>query len=539
MASCTSTPEEPEAQDPAAARQFDLLVSKENGYYYHPFLRQSPAGPQAQSYALRTLTELGSSPKTSMDSAQAESFRQGALETSSLWGRNWMIALRQAGAGEVLGAGDAEAVNKTRNKGGWYVDSALGDEDDAARLGSTWAALEVLDALGRLDALPSADRSATLDWLRSLAAEPRPVDQSSALARCLQLLKEPVPGALTQAAAPRTDDFARLTPDARASRLADTYSYVVVQEAAGKRPAPDRKVWEPVLRDGAATLPHEQLYKLVHILKAAGSPKAVFAPVEKRLDGERLDDGTVRDPGAYLGNPDASLFVQRLRALAGWSREDAGLLTALEREEKSHDVSQESAERLNRAALRKVTAGGDAGEPARQLCADPRVLPGSVTEQNATQWQRTALNCADAGAPVGTPKIGSWHLDTPDRVVAAATVAVGLADSDHRDSIPAWITADALAQWARHPDRIDSVYGYVLVVRAYALLGGETDAALREALGRGVTQHKGCPELPDLYQVGGGDSACDLKTTWGVWTLDRQLHGAMGWLPATNPRDKK
>ncbi|MFD7668987.1 hypothetical protein [Streptomyces sp. NPDC059788] len=539
MASCTSASEEPAAPESAAARQFDLLVSKQNGYYYHPFLRQAPAGPQAQSYALRTLSELGRDPKTSMASDDAESFRRGALETSSLWGRDWMIALRAAGADGVLSAGDAEAVNKLRDKGGWYVDSALGDDSDEARLGSTWAALEVLDALGRLDALPSQDREATLDWLRSLSAKPRPLDQSSALARCLQLLKEPVPGALTRIAAPRTDDFAQLTPDDRAARLADTYSYVVVQEAAGKRPAADRKVWEPVLRDGAATLPYEQLYQLVHILKAAGSPKAVFAPVEKRLEGERLDDGTVRDPGAYLGNPDASLFVQRLRALAGWSRKDTGLRTALEREEKSPDASQESAERLNRAALRKVTAGGDAGEQARQLCADPRVLPGSVTEQNATQWQRTTLNCADAGAPVDAPKIGTWSLDTPDRVVAAATVVVGLADSDLRDSVPAWITADALKQWAHNPDRFNSVYGYVLVARAYALLGGETDASLRDALKRGVTSHKGCPGLPDLYQVGGGDSACDLKTTWGVWTLDRQLHGAMGWLPGTKPRNKK
>ncbi len=539
VASCASTPKEAAAPEPAAAQQFDLLVSKENGYYYHPFLRESPAGPQAQSYALRTLSELGHEPKTSMASDEAESFRGGALETSSLWGRDWLIPLRRAGADEVLGAGDAEAVNKTRNKGGWYADSALGDEGDAARLGSTWAALEVLDALGRLDALPSEDRAATLAWLHSLARTPRAVDQSSALARCLQLLKEPVPDALTRIAAPRTDDFAKLTADGRAARLADTYGYVVIQEAAGKRPAVDRKAWEPVLRDGTATLPYEQLYKLVHILKAAGSPKALFTPVAERLDGERLDDGTVRDPSAYIGNPDASLFVQRLRALAGWSREDAGLRTALEREEKSHDASQEGAERLNRAALRKVTAGGDVSAQARQLCADPRVLPGTVTEQNATQWQRTALNCADAGASVEAPKIGTWHLDTPDRVVAAATVTVGLADSGRRGSVPSWITADALKQWARNPGRFTSVYGYVLVARAYVLLGGEPDAALRDALKRGVTPYKGCPGLPGLYQVGGGDPACDLKTTWGVWTLDRQLDGAMGWLPATKPRNDK
>ncbi|MER5216115.1 hypothetical protein ABT063_37695 [Streptomyces sp. NPDC002838] len=524
------------------------MVSKQNGYYYHPFLRDQPAGPQAQSFALRTLSELGRDPKTSAASAQVESLRREALETSPLWGRDWLVPLRRAGAGTALGAGDAAAVNKLRDKGGWYVDSALGDDSDAARLGATWAALEVLDALGRLDDLPVADRSATVSWLRSLAkpakptkptktakptTKPRPLDESSALARSLYLLKQPVPATLTRIAAPRTDDFADLTPDARATRLDDTYSYTLIQQAAGKRPAVNRRVWEPVLRDGATTLPYEQLYELVHVLKAAGSPRTVFTPVLKRLDGERLDDGTVRDPDAYIGNPDASLFVQRLRALAGWSRKDPGLLAALEREEKSDDVSQEGAERLSRAALREVTAGGGTSGQARQLCADPRVVPATVTEQNATQWQRTTLNCTDAGASTAVPKIGTWSTDTPERVVAAATVAVGFADSGRRDSIPSWITADALEHWAQNPGRFTSVYGYALVVRAYSLVGGALDAPLREALGRGITPYKGCPGLPGLYQVGGGDSACDLKTTWGVWTLDRQLHGALGRLPAT------
>ncbi|WP_200258606.1 hypothetical protein [Streptomyces sp. HSG2] len=503
-------------------------------------MRQQPAGSQVQSFALRTLSELGCDPKISMTSDQVRSFRRGALETSSLWGRDWLIPLRRAGVDEALGTGDATAVNKARTNGGWYVDSALGDDGDAARLGSTWAALEVLDALGCLDDLPSDDRAATVAWLRSLADDkPRALDQSSAVARSLQMLNEPVPAALTRIAAPRTDDFSDLTPDDRATRLADTYSFVVIQEAAGKRPAVNLQVWEPVLRDGAATLPYEQLYSLVHVLKAAGSPKSVFAPVWKRLDGERLDDGLVRDPDAYSGNPDASLFVQRLRALAGWSRMDPGLLAALKREEKSGDVSQEGAEQLNRVALRKVTAGGGASEQARQLCVNPRVLPTTVTEHNATQWQRTTLNCVDAGASTDTPTIGTWSLDTPDRVAAAATVAVGLADSGHRDRMPSWITAEALKQWARNPDRFTTVYDYTLVVRAYALLGGVLDAGLRDALGRGVTPCRGCPGLPDLYQVGGGDAACDLKTTWGVWTLDRQLHGAMRWLPTGNPGNGK
>ncbi|MFE0455407.1 hypothetical protein ACFW2D_29900 [Streptomyces sp. NPDC058914] len=539
MTSCTSTSGDSGRKEPDAARQFDLLISEQNGYYYHPFLREEPAGPQAQSFALRTLAELGHTPRTSMAAAEVASFRRGALETSSLWGRDWLIPLRRAGASEALGAADATAVHRARAQGGWYVDSALGDNDDAARLGATWAALEVLDALGRLGSTPATDRAATVAWLRSMAATPRPLDQSGALARSLRLLGEPVPAALTGLPAPRTDDFDTLTPDARATRLADTYSYVLIQQAAGKRPAVSREAWEPVLRDGAATLPYEQLYDLVHVLKAAGSPASVFTPVLERLDAARLDDGTVRDPDAYLGNPDASLFVQRLRALAGWSLEDPGLLAAIDREEKSGDADEQPAEQLNRAALRKVTAGGRTAEGARRLCADPRVLPTTVTERNATQWQRTTLNCTDAGVTPGDPVIGTWSTDTPDRVVSAATVAVGLADSGRRDRIPSWITADALRPWAQNPDRFTSVYSYALVARAYVLLGGAQDTALRAALGRGITPYGGCPGLPGLFQVGHGEPACDLKTTWSVWALDRQLHQPMGWLPAGEPRNGK
>ncbi|WP_432158272.1 hypothetical protein [Streptomyces sp. bgisy153] len=545
-ASCISSSGDSEQRDPARARQFDVLASGENGYYYHPFLRREPAGPQAQSYALRTLTELGRDPKTSMSPADAASFRHDALETASLWGRDWLVPLRRAGAGDVLGPADATAVGKARAEGGWYVDSALGDDGDAARLGGTWAALDVLDAVDGLDDLPADDRATTVAWLRSLADAPasapggRPLDQSSALAASLRLLHEPVPATLTRVPAPRTDDYAGLTPEARGQRLADTYAYVVVQEAAGRKPAVDRGTWEPVLRDGAAELPYEQLYQLVHVLRAASSPRSLFTPVIERLEADRLDDGTVRDPDAYLGNPDASLFVQRLRALAGWSRRDPGLLSALDREEHAPDVSQEGAERLNRAALRQVTDGDDdAADQARKLCADPTVLPATVTEQNATVWQRTALTCTDADAPAAVPTVARWALDTPARLVAAATLTVGLADAGHRDAVPSWITADALRPWAQNPDRFPSVYDYALVARAYVLLGGPVDGTLRAALDRGITPHRGCPALPDLYQVGGGDTACDLKTTWAVWTLDRRLDGAMGWLPAGDQDGRK
>ncbi|MFG2129040.1 hypothetical protein ACGFNV_14745 [Streptomyces sp. NPDC048751] len=531
LTTCAAESGDSKSGEPAAARQFDLLVSKENGYYYPPFLREQPAAPEAQSYALRTLSELGRDPRTSMSASRVAEVRREALESSPLWGRDWLVPLRRAGAREALGPSDARAVAGLRVKGGWYADPALGGDGDAARLGATWAALDVLKALGRLAQLSATDRSETKDWLRSLADEPRPLGQSAALAGSLRLLDdEPLPAALTAVAPPSTDDWAALAPDARTDLLNDTYHYVLVQEAAGNRPSLDGTTWQAVLREGAATLTYEQLHHLVHILKASGS-KGAFAPVVRRLEGERLDDGSVRDSGAYLGNPDASLFVERLRGLAGWARRDPRLVEAVDRDEKSGSASQDGAERLGRAALRRVATDEDA-DTDRRVCADPAVLPTTVTDRNATLWQRTALNCADAGAEIGTPEIGHWKLDTPAGVVAAATVVVGLVDAGKRDAVPRWMTAAALREQARSPERFTSVYDYALVVRAYSLIGGALDAPLREALGRGVTPYKGCPGLPDLYQVGAGDQACDLKTTWAVWALDRRLRGAMGWMPS-------
>ncbi|MER5976710.1 hypothetical protein ABT142_09270 [Streptomyces sp. NPDC001857] len=530
LASCTGMPGQQDGRPPVARRsgtsdEFDVLISRQNGFHYPPFLRESPAAPEAQSYALRTLSELGRGARTRLSAARVAAMRQEALESSPLWGRTWLVPLRQAGARTALGPGDVTAVEKLRTEGGWYVDPALGDDGDAARLGATWAALDVLRSLGRRGA------PGTAAWLNSLARTSRPLDESAALACALRLLDQPVPEALTAIAAPSTHDWATLTPEVRAARLNDTYDHVMIREAAGLRPVIRRRSWEAVLRAGAPVLSYEHLYFLVHVLKAAGSPASVFTPVIERLEGERLADGTVRDSHSYVGNPDTSLFVERLRALSGRPLADPRLVAALDRDERAGAAGQDAVERLSRAALRRVAGGGGPPPPeAERLCADEAVLPATVTERNATRWQRIALDCADAGVRITTPRVLPWRPDTPDRAVAAATVVVGMTDAGRRDRVPAWITSDRLERWARRPESFASVYDYTLVARAHAVLGGAPDGALRAALARGVSAYKGCPGLPELFQVGGGDTACDLKTTWGVRALDRQLHGRVGRL---------
>ncbi|MYR36660.1 hypothetical protein GTX14_06915 [Streptomyces sp. SID4944] len=60
----------PSAPDAAAsgrgsADPFETLVSRQNGLFYHPFLRTHPTSAQDQSFALRTLREAGPGPRWS------------------------------------------------------------------------------------------------------------------------------------------------------------------------------------------------------------------------------------------------------------------------------------------------------------------------------------------------------------------------------------------------------------------------------------------------------------------------------------------
>lgn len=514
---------------------FKKFVSAQNGLYYHPFLLNEPAGAEAQSYALTVLAETGPEPKVSLDAKGQSALRGDALAMSPLWGRYWLIPFRRADATGVLGPRDAEAVRKLRRKDGSYRDPDQDAKDTAALIGSTWAALEVLDAIGSLGEADPAETGPTAAWLTSRAEGTHDLSEAGALARSLRLLSRPVPERLTRLEAPRMAGFTSLKPGERIARLVDTYGYVQIQEAAGHRPEIDVPAWRQVLRHNADTLDYEQLFYAVHILRAAGADEGAYTDVRRRLERNRLDDGTVRDPDTYAGSLDASLWVERLRTLAGLPTEDRRLVTALDRAAVTADHSPDSGELLARAALYRQAGTSDGAQPttnaANAECRAGRLLPGTVTADNASPWQRQSMACTEAGSTVPAPAVDRWQLDSPQQVAAAAALVVGLYATGHRDAVPAWITADALASWARNPERFTSVFDYAQTVRAHLLLGGEAKGALRAAMRRGTGPYKGCPGLPDLYRTGGDDPGCDLKTTWAVRALDQQAHGVLNALP--------
>ncbi|MFF8591154.1 hypothetical protein ACF061_06865 [Streptomyces sp. NPDC015220] len=510
---------------------FASLVSRANGLYYHPFLREERGSPEAQSYALRTLEETGARPRVTVGAGTASALRSDAVKASPLWGRYWLVPLRDAGASGVLGRSDARAVEKLRTDKGWYDDPALGTKTDEGRLGATWAALEVEAATGSLGRLPAADRAATVRWLDGLAAGGPSLEGAAVLARCLRLLARPTPESLTTRAAPDASRFTERPEKERADLLEDTYDYVLLQESAGKEPRVDREVWQQALAHNTDSLDYEQLYSLVHILRATGSPENAFPSVVRRLQRERMPDGTVRDPSSYLGTPDASLFVQRLRSVAGWPVRDKRLLGAVEKQADSPDAPRDGAARLTTAALEHSAGGAPLSPRETALCRDPVTVPATVTADNAADWQRAVWNCAESGVPVPAPSVTRWSVDGLEGAQAAATLVVGLHQGGHDDRVPGWLTADGLRRWATDPGPRASVYDRALIVRAYLLLGGRAGDLVVGSLAGLFKAHRGCPGLPGLYRPD-DEPGCDLKTTWAVWELDKALDGKLGALPS-------
>jgi hypothetical protein len=532
-ASCAAPPDDPApgASPPAAAPSstdpFETLVSKQNGLFYHPFLRGHATSAQDQSFALRTLREARARPSVELTAAMRDEVRADALAVSAVWGRYWLIAFRDAGARGALTGADADAVERLRAPGGWYADPALGEEP-AQRLSATWAALEVLDAVGRLPA--DGRREATARWLTSRAGQDTGLEEAGAIARSLRLLGKPVPQRLTALKAPSMADFGSLTPDQRAQRLLDTYGYVTLAEAAGIAVEVDRAAWRKALTDNADALEYDQLYYLARVLRAGGEDTGVLRPVVRRLERNRLADGRIGDPSSYVGTGDASLFVQLLRALAGGGARDVRLARAVREERASDDAPDDPVSRITRAALLRSAAGDPTPQDVRGLCADGSVVPSEVTQDNAVEWQRMAQLCEEAGAGTGVPRVTAWPVRTRQQIRDAAALVDGLTRLG-TEKTPAWVDTAALRQVAVAPDARTPLYEQAVAAHAYLRAGGKADAALLSALRQKQAGLRGCPGLPGLYRIGAGDESCDLKTTWAVRRLDRQLDGRLLRLP--------
>ncbi|ADI07725.1 hypothetical protein SBI_04605 [Streptomyces bingchenggensis BCW-1] len=532
LAGCQSAASDSGERRPVT-EELSILISAQNQLYYPPFLREEPTGPQDNAYAQRTRALLGTPPRLDLNHKTAEFLRQDALGSSPLWGRGWLAPLAASGADGLLNDRDAADVRRMRTADGWYrtplppraarsqpTEPAGQQAKNAYRAAATATALEILRAHG---GITEADRRATLPWLRKAAAHPGTLSESADLAQALRLLNAPVPARLAAVTPPKAAEFTSLGGKERYQALLDAYQYARLRESAGQKAELDPEVWGTVLSRNAATFSYPDLYYATFVAKAAGAPAAALDKARDRIRANTLPGGAVRDPGGYLGSPEASFYALLLRGLAGEPTHDDRLAKALGKVASDPRAAGDPATRLTTAAAAGLAgAGRRATSAASALCRSAQVVPRTVTAHSAEKWARTALACDRAGAPAQAPRTTPWPLNDAERVTAAATLATGLADTGQPPRPARWVTAHQLRPWATDPKRLGSVSGYATVVRAYLLAGGKADAPLREAVARGIDARRGCPRLPSLYQAD-AEGGCDLKATWHVWQLKKQL----------------
>ncbi|MFG2559569.1 hypothetical protein [Streptomyces sp. NPDC048496] len=520
LVGCEAKSDAAEPGDAAPVTQeLSLLVSTQNGMYYPPFLRDEPAGPESNSYAMRLKTLLGPKPQLGLSAKSGAFFRQEAIGTSPLWGRSWLAPLASAGAADLLTASDAAALRSMRTPQGWFSEPGNQHPDDGPyRAAATAAALEALAASG---GITEDDRTLTLPWLKQAAeaGDGLALSEAADLARGFRLVGASVPQMLVAVRAPSISDFTTLGEKERYQALLDAYNYAVLTQAAGVPSKLDTKLWAKLVQHNAASLDYRDLYYAVTVAQAAGTPSDSYAAVRNRVTADTLPDGTIRDSTAYAGSPEASVYGLRLRALAGESTRDSTQAAALRKIAAEPQISADLHVRLTIAAALKLASGAEPTAADSALCHSAQAVPTAVSPENAEAWSRAALACADMGVSTPQPQAAAWSLDDPAKVTAAATVVTTLSDTGHSGSVPQWVTAAELRSWAANPERLPSVSAYATVVRAYLVVGGSMDSEIGEAIDRGMEAHRGCAQLPSLYRADPSQSGCDLKATWSAWKL--------------------
>ncbi|WP_157596937.1 hypothetical protein [Streptacidiphilus rugosus] len=506
-----------------------LLKSSRNGLYYQPFLRDEPAGPEDNSYAALIRAEIADGVQMHPNAKRSAFFRSEAISVSPLVGRAWLAPLVAAGAKGLLDSTDTDAVRKLRSPQGWFTDPGTkpGDDTVTSRVAGTVAALQVLQAIG---GLTPADRAATLPWLKSVAGTESGLDGTSAeVAIGLRLLGGTVPERLMAAKAPAVGDFTSLTGPQRYQALVGSYAYVVIhrESVSGTVAGLSAAVWTEVLEHNADTLSYPDLYSAVVVAHAAGAGPSAFDPVRSRLSADVLPDGSVRDPSAYIGDSEASLYSLLLRGLAGEKTADPSLAQALATAEGDPHVAADPVAKLVTDTARVLAGDKKASADASADCRTTGVIPRSVTVDNIEEWTRLTRACQAAGVHLAAPGAAPWGLADVQHAVAAATLVTGLSDGGTTHGLPAWVSGTALLPWAEHPERFPSARSYATVVQAYLLVtGGHMDPALRGTVKRFIDPRRGCDDFPDLYQADSVDG-CDLVTTWTVWRLELALDGKL------------
>jgi hypothetical protein len=494
-------------------RELQILKSRQNGLYFSPHLLTEPAGVQDISAALRTLELAGEAPDLMLAEGYQRKLRHEAITVAPLLGRYLLVPIYSAGARELLSAADVTEVRALRSPVGWFSSSAgaSGTDDDKAI--ATEAALTVLDAVGQLT---RADRAASAGWLHEVAEHATTLRAAAATRRALVLLGKADELPPLRLPPPDISDLREVSPRDRVTRLQDAFDYAQAASAGGGEVRLDRNGAKRLFRDNAdATADYGTLFQLSFVAFAVTRSADVIAPAIRRLDRAKLPDGSFRNLDGNIGSAIASIYVMRLLAAAGEPVVDHGLSHALSAYAELDEVRSRPAERLMALAAGARASGSAPSHELVSLCGSASVVPHEVNQANVAGWRELTTICHEAGVPTAVPTVTEWPISGTDQVVAAATLVVGLIDSQHADRIPSWVTAVSLrAALDQLADRLP-VFAEGDLVRAYRQLAGAAAAAVAHIRNRAMSL-SGCTDLPGLYRASAADLECDLRASWAL-----------------------
>ncbi len=319
----TSCGDTPAPQNPALAADLDSLVA-DNGLYARPVAAATVPDVADTGYGYRILVAAGRRPDSPWGAGAGADLAATSLSANSIWGP-WFVVGAGGPASQL-----SSRVIASLHPDGSFSDSADTRPDNASRLASTAAALEVLSATGV--PLGSGRRAAIGRWVASMSPRVDNPYQACNAIEALRRLGLPVADSL------RTRNFeswravGHLPASVRSYEDAlDLYGVACVEAnrstsvptttedaaaAAQAKAAVGAALRQPQ-RDFAATYHLVRAWQLLH-----GDPNSIEAAADLVESSRDRRTGLVSRPVDRIGTLDDSYAVVRICRLAGISERD-------------------------------------------------------------------------------------------------------------------------------------------------------------------------------------------------------------------------
>ncbi len=493
----------------------------DQGLFFRPGLRSAGQPNVADTAYGFGVLAAAHRPVPSLMNEQVDGYFSSTVESSSVWGRWYLLRIEAATGQPIPGAWAQDITGSLRR--GYFHDSGQEAEDPAADLASTAAALEVVTAK-RL--ILSQDKiEAIVAWVTDALVRAQNPYQACNAVRSLRAIGGLGPVARTQALA----SWVR-RPD-RLPRVIDSFEGVLdlygmaclMDELSEGNRAPVRSLL-------TTTLPRavDDLQLLYHVAEAwrlvGGDPNELLGLAQvpqRRLD---RDTGLVKNVVRPVGTLENSYYAMQIRRLSGLPGDDDRLAKGV-RELLAERRTQSSViNSLFGVTLLRATGHPDARLQDQLVALTRQQLAQPVTRDGVVSWvtmQRLLADLELAGPPaevvpwvVGTPADRDlvWLLLDETQRLRDQTVPGPFADT--LAGIPSVLRADAASL---------SV-GQIRAGATALAATGQADRIPAAVLADALDALRGCDGFADLYWPYREATTCDLRATADAIFLRNLLH---------------